>query len=90
MALHEADEIVDPRTKLLETRKGNVKLTRVPAISCPSCIMVCTSQVGTVTTCPICRQEIGASVQPFTVNEFTFGSQPTVYHAQGPGPFLTR
>jgi hypothetical protein len=50
-----------------------VKTTRVPAIKCPSCgavLMVCTSQVGSVTACPACQLEIGATVQPFTVNEF--------------------
>jgi DNA-directed RNA polymerase subunit M/transcription elongation factor TFIIS len=50
-----------------------MKSTRVPAISCPSCgalLLVCTSQVGAITACPTCRQEIAASVRPFTVNEF--------------------
>jgi DNA-directed RNA polymerase subunit M/transcription elongation factor TFIIS len=53
--------------------KKNMKSTRVPAFSCPSCqavLMVCTSQVGAVTACPACRQEIAASVRPFTVKEF--------------------
>jgi hypothetical protein len=50
-----------------------MKSTRVPAITCPSCgavLMVCTSQVGAINACPQCRQEISASVLPFTVSEF--------------------
>ena len=50
-----------------------MKDTHVPAVPCPGCgavLMLCTSQVGAVSQCPACQQEIGASVRPITLAQF--------------------